>query len=470
MNSDSLLPNFALPFEENGNSFSLDTTAFVARLVNYTSRMREIALRDCHIVEDIAVFCISQVHDTVLSHSPTALHKDVQAVILPALEEIMQSKYPDRIAEARDGMFKGYAAALNIELQRSIKKPDFTRVPRQSDASATFYMGLPENFFIARTQNPFFGAFPGEEKPAASWKRQIRETTGWLALKNLLGHLGAEVKVIEPDADVLALANSNGIHTPYAKLKFTRDCGLIIDNTIYMGRFDVPTDPFRDSAEVGAALGKNFKNRLAQDGYDFQEINGRISGGNMIYDETKDVLFVGGIITEPRDLLRLASLEAAMPRPTPKTIVIPVPLIAPGNISVVGEVRVREGGEIIEERPTGIQFYDLDTMMTVVDGAVAIYPSATATLTLEIIKRVYGTQNVSALKDSEAALAYPLNLTRFGNVLISPFANNEVRSIFGKIGKQVVAPEDIGLPEGSFSSAAGAVHCMTNSSISTLVS
>jgi hypothetical protein len=104
-------------------------------------------------------------------------------------------------------------------------------------------------------------------------------------------------------------------------------------------------------------------------------------------------------------------------------------------------------------------------MLSVVDGKVALYAPATSSSTLDRITRVYGAENVSCLTDRMAARAYALNSIPVGDIVISPFANDEVRAIFGKSGKEVVTPEDIGLPAGSFCFSEGAARCMTNASI-----
>jgi N-dimethylarginine dimethylaminohydrolase len=261
------------------------------------------------------------------------------------------------------------------------------------------------------------------------------------------------------------------MHTPYSKLKFTRNQGIIVDGTFYMGGANSPLDSMvlkdGDKAVV-AILRDHFRQQMVKDGFRVKAIHPDTLGGNTIYDEINDVLFIGGIVTNSRDNMKLAAEEMALRRATGKTRVITVPLIDPGNLHGVRKITVGDDGSVVKRVEEKARFYDMDTMMAVVDGRVIIYPAATTPSALQAIQRVYKARRVSYIHNERTAVAYPFNNVSIGNVVISPFADEEVRNIFGRSGKVTVVPEDIGLPEGSFSMGQGSVRCMTNTALRTL--
>ena len=446
MNDPRLLPHVLLPFEENGNSFSLNARSFAERLLLFSEYVGNIAARDADIYDGSLSFLTSYAHNEVLGVSPTSLHADIQAAVFPALDNILYRKQPPYV---HFEMLFRYAEALNRELKKQIVTPDFSSIPTQQVASTPFYMGQPENLFISKTKNPFFGGLDTKEGPTESWMRQIREVTGWRAIRDLIRHLGSEVKVLEPDAAVLSSVNDFGMHVPYTKLKFTRNQGIIIDDTFYMGGADNPLDSatLKDGGKaVVALLRDHFRQQMIRDGFKIKAIHPDTPGGNTIYDEINDVLFIGGIVTNSRDNMKLAAEEMALRKATGKTRVITVPLVDPGNLEGVREVVVGNDGSVVERVKEKARFYDMDTMMAVVNGRVIIYPAATTPLALQDIQRAYKARRVSYIHNETTALAYPFNNVSIGNVVISPFADDEVRAIFGKSGKLTVTPEDVGLP------------------------
>jgi N-dimethylarginine dimethylaminohydrolase len=77
----------------------------------------------------------------------------------------------------------------------------------------------------------------------------------------------------------------------------------------------------------------------------------------------------------------------------------------------------------------------------------------------DVLRTRFGNNLIRA--DRETGDKGGLNLVGVGNSVIMPHCSRNVRKALEQRGMNVITPHKLGLPEGSFSYAAGGPHCLT---------